>query len=164
LCSQAGAFPEESSRSLFAKRKFADVIIRCEHHAIEANACVLAASPVFEKILQSPMMEGNTRVIQVDDFSASAVEGFLEILYTGTCSSAVSWGDVLRMADKYQLDGVVKICLTSMLSTLSVETVVPYIGALNNVSHLEDVKSAKEEMLNKVESIKELLRKLADAV
>eukprot|EP00446_Apocalathium_sp_SHHI-4_P064172 CAMPEP_0177435498 /NCGR_PEP_ID=MMETSP0369-20130122/1118_1 /TAXON_ID=447022 ORGANISM="Scrippsiella hangoei-like, Strain SHHI-4" /NCGR_SAMPLE_ID=MMETSP0369 /ASSEMBLY_ACC=CAM_ASM_000364 /LENGTH=80 /DNA_ID=CAMNT_0018906731 /DNA_START=78 /DNA_END=317 /DNA_ORIENTATION=+ len=36
LCPKAATFLEESSRSLFAKRKFADVTIRCEHHAIEA--------------------------------------------------------------------------------------------------------------------------------
>eukprot|EP00444_Apocalathium_aciculiferum_P059973 CAMPEP_0183605934 /NCGR_PEP_ID=MMETSP0371-20130417/182703_1 /TAXON_ID=268820 /ORGANISM="Peridinium aciculiferum, Strain PAER-2" /LENGTH=110 /DNA_ID=CAMNT_0025818045 /DNA_START=231 /DNA_END=563 /DNA_ORIENTATION=+ len=110
------------------------------------------------------MTEGSTRVIQVDDFAADVVEGFLELLFTGTRTSTESWGDMLRMADKYQVDGVIKICLASMLSTLSVETVVPYFGALNKLSHLEDVKSAKEEVWSKVESNKELLRKFIDAV
>mmetsp|Transcript_182861 Transcript_182861/g.579347 ORF Transcript_182861/g.579347 Transcript_182861/m.579347 type:complete len:137 (+) Transcript_182861:127-537(+) len=133
--------------------------------------CKCADTSVLTGVLGAPPWSCNALTAlctgcrsNVDDFSTNAVEGFLEILYTGICTSAVDWGGILCMADKYQVDGVIKICLASMLNTLSLETVVPYFKALNKVSHLENVTLAKEQMMNKVELDKEWLRKLADAV
>eukprot|EP00931_Biecheleriopsis_adriatica_P004170 TRINITY_DN105882_c0_g1_i1.p1 TRINITY_DN105882_c0_g1~~TRINITY_DN105882_c0_g1_i1.p1 ORF type:complete len:253 (+),score=27.11 TRINITY_DN105882_c0_g1_i1:140-898(+) len=156
-------YPMQLSRDLYKKRKFADVTVCCGPQSIEVNSCVLAVSPVFEKMLEAPMLEGKRRVINIDDFPADSVEHFIEVLYTGNCTEC-DWGAMLLMSDKYQLPHVVQVCLGRMKASLSAQTVVPYLSAMNKTSHLEECAAARTVMIERVKGDAELVKTMAHAL
>lgn len=90
-----------------------DVAFQTAGKPVTAHSLVLLeASPVLKAMLHSPMREGGTRQIEVRDTSSSAVQLFLETLYT--CSSRLepTCQDVLAaldLAHRWQVNGVVVI-------------------------------------------------------
>merc|ERR1711982_24027 len=118
---------------------------------------------VFEKMLESPLVESSTRIVTIEDFSIDSVKCFLEILYSGQSQSACKWGDILLLADKYQLPDVVKVALNKMQTTVDAETVVPYLGAINKTLHLSESKESKDTLIEKIRKDKKLVLAMADA-
>jgi len=160
--SSAIGYVDQLTARLHKNRKFADVTIQCGSESIQVHSCVLADSPVFDRMLETPMLEASTKIIKIEDFSWETVNQFVEILYTGKCSSACSWGDVLRMADKYQLLDLIPVCIHHMQETLSAETVVPYLRALNRTLHLPECQDAKELIISHAHKHPELVRAMAN--
>lgn len=153
-------------REMHGKRKLSDVMIRCGtgNECIEANSCVLAVSPVFESMLKSPLKEGCTHVIQIDDCSLDAMKAFVELLYTGRCSAEADWGELLILADKYQVADLIPICTTMMRHHLSAGNVASCFRALNKLSHVEACKQAKDVLFDQVYKQKHLMRAMVDDI
>ena len=105
---------------LYLKRKFTDTEIRCGSDSIDVHSCVLADSPVFEKMLQAPMIESTSRMIEISDFPAESVKQFLEVWYTGQCCTAANWSDILLLADKYELPDLVRISICNYISSKNI--------------------------------------------
>lgn len=156
-CTHAQKFVERLHR----KRKFADTTIRCGSASMEVHACLLADSPVFEKMLEAPMIEGTSRVIDIDDFSMETVGQFFELWYTGSCCSTSNWSEILLLADKYQVFSVVDVCISKMHVTLSAETVVSYFSALNKTAHLLESETARQKLIKCVQAREDLVAALA---
>lgn len=136
---------------LYKSRHFQDVTIHCGSETIGAHSCVLAVSPALKTMLESPMLEGSTRTIHMEDFSAESVEHFLELLYTGAVNSPTArWEDIISMADKYQLPDLIPLCVLKLQQHFSEETAVPYIRVLQRLQHHEACVSAKQQILANV--------------
>merc|ERR1712183_370903 len=95
-------------------------------------------------MLQSAMAEATSRQINIDDFEASAVKQFLELIYTGDVSVDPQWAPVLLLADKYEMLSIVAICVTKMVEGLSADTAVSYLRAVSKLQHNEICQKAKD--------------------
>jgi len=71
----------------------------------------MARSSVFETALTSDMTEKQDNVIRIDDSKPDAIKAMLDYVYTGKVSYIGDMAaDVLQLADKYNLPGLMKIC------------------------------------------------------
>ncbi|XP_055950859.1 speckle-type POZ protein B-like [Argiope bruennichi] len=82
-----------------------------------------ARSPVFAAMFLSPMKESVTNEVDIVDISPSVLRDMLTFIYTGksrnmTVSSA---GDLLFVAEKYQIQYLKTVCCSYMKSNISVE-------------------------------------------
>jgi Leucine-rich repeat (LRR) protein len=74
----------EVVESLWASRRFSDFIIVVGSNEIPVHKSVLGIqSPVFAAIFESDMKERIEGKMEIEEFSASAVEDFLRFFYTG---------------------------------------------------------------------------------
>mmetsp|Transcript_78797 Transcript_78797/g.96353 ORF Transcript_78797/g.96353 Transcript_78797/m.96353 type:complete len:335 (-) Transcript_78797:41-1045(-) len=102
-----------------------DLTIQASDGRVTCHAQMLIeSSPVVQAMLGSAMKEKKTRQIQLEDTSSSAVQLFLEVLYT--CSSQsdpIHWETALSaldLAHRWQVDVVVAI-LAALLQDMVAE-------------------------------------------
>ena len=90
-----------------------DLTIQTADHSVTAHAAVLVeASPVVKAMMASPMKEGASKRISVNDVSSSAVSLLLEVLYTCSTHTEPSYQTVLSaidLAHRWQILVVVDI-------------------------------------------------------
>mmetsp|Transcript_69576 Transcript_69576/g.148832 ORF Transcript_69576/g.148832 Transcript_69576/m.148832 type:complete len:240 (+) Transcript_69576:87-806(+) len=146
------------------KHKFHDVTIRCGSKDIAANQCILATSPVFEKMLQTQMAEKASRIICIDDFEPDIVEHFVELLYTGEVQARTQWDQLLCIVDKYQTLDLIPHCADQIVSYLTAENIVPVVRALKRAEHHDQCKEAYACVLERVGKERALLEAMAAAL
>ena len=95
----------------------------------------LFRSPVFRAMLQSEMQENINGVINVKDVNAEALKEMIHYMYTGN----VDWNKVknlerelLVLADKYQVQGLVHNCSSKLASSLNKDNALE-IGILGEM-------------------------------
>ena len=142
-----GRYCEFLATRLYSTRSSADVTIRCGFDTLYVHSFLLADSPVFERMLQSPMTESASKIIEISDFPSESVKAFFEVWYTGQGCPTFNWGDILLLADKYILPCQMRICLAKMNETMTAETIASYITALNLTQHIPECEVARERMI-----------------
>lgn len=157
-------YVSDIATELFATKRCADVTISCGDDKMLAHRCVLSASPVFDKMLESPMTEGTSQQIHVVDFEFTVVKDALELLYTGHASLDAKWDQLLLFVDKYELPSLLLLCISEIEQTLSTDNVVAYIQALNKVEHHEACKLSKRNIMARLQEDVKLMSALVDAV
>ena len=139
-----------------------DLTIEASDGSVTAHAHMLvAASPVVQAMLGSPMKERWTQQIQLKDTSSGAVTLFLEALYT--CSSL---GDpdyktalsALDLAHRWQVEAVVAI-LADLIGGLITEESFPSIAEHAALKGLDTLKKACQNFGSQNAAIQEQIGK-----
>ena len=122
----------ELGKVLSDDKEFTDIKIQCEGQSFDCHMVILAArSPVFKAMFESNMKEKETKTVNLDDFKPNVIAEMLNFIYTGTVASHDTLGvialELLRAADKYELDHMKNICEDSLCSTVEVTNCVEYL-------------------------------------
>lgn len=125
---------------LYKNTNITDVhfIFRDEDQKIAANKCLLAAaSPVFERMFYGQLKESGD--IDIVDATHDAFLEFLQFFYCDKFElSTEHICEVLTLADKYDVAGLINLCVQFLEYHLSVQTIcwVYDLALMFNLSHL----------------------------
>ena len=128
---------------LLTDKEFSDIEIHCDKKVFPSHQNVLAArSSVFKAMLQAEMKEKQSKKIVIEDCNPRTVAQMLKFMYTGDISlddMEDLTTDLLRVADKYQLDGLKEMCEEKICSNLSIENSIEslVLGDSHNESKLK---------------------------
>ncbi|CAL1289177.1 unnamed protein product [Larinioides sclopetarius] len=106
---------------------FSDVNLKCGSCIIPAHKNILSArSPVFAAMFSNPMKESITNEVDIVDITSSVLRDMLTFIYTGKINNltVTSAGDLLFVADKYQVQHLRTVCCDYMKSHISVENAI----------------------------------------
>lgn len=135
--------PATNLVKLYTNAAFADVhfIFHSENRILPANRCLLAiASPVFERMFFGDLCE--TGDIDIVDATADAFAEFLQFFYMDKFElSADNIAEVLTMADKYDVAGLLNLCGIYLEYNLNNETVcwIYELALLFDLPHLRQL-------------------------
>ena len=100
----------ESLDALRRQEKFCDAVVSVKGKQFKAHRVVLAAaSPFFQSLWESNMIEGNEQLIEIklEEATASAMEDVLQFIYTGNVSvTEESCHELIATADYLLLRGL----------------------------------------------------------
>jgi hypothetical protein len=101
------------------QQNLADVEFIVKDKTFPAHKVILAArSPVFaDKFEKKQLVKDGPHHIRIDGVEPSSVENFLHFVYTGEPYGKLADGDLLKLADYYQLttlSGLCKVALKKM--------------------------------------------------
>ncbi|XP_046458898.1 uncharacterized protein LOC124205502 [Daphnia pulex] len=105
--------------ALIIQKHLADVEFVVKDKIFPAHKAILAArSPVFaDKFEKKQAVKGGPHQIRIDGVEPSTMENFLHFIYTGELYGKLADGDLLKLADYYQikaLSGLCKVALKKM--------------------------------------------------
>ena len=100
---------------LFHSETGADVIFELPDGEIQAHKLILTAqAPFFESMFTSGMVEAQTNRIKVADSNVKNFKAMLGFLYTGALRDPFDTDEVMILASKYNLHGMIKVCIAKM--------------------------------------------------
>jgi len=105
-------------KSLMTKAdEYADFNIACEGQMFPCHEAILRTrSPVFDKMFQQEMKESSTRQMTINDVKKDTIGAMLEYLYTGEVKKKVeNESELVYVADKYELAGLLELCLHKLI-------------------------------------------------
>eukprot|EP00931_Biecheleriopsis_adriatica_P046501 TRINITY_DN26710_c0_g1_i1.p1 TRINITY_DN26710_c0_g1~~TRINITY_DN26710_c0_g1_i1.p1 ORF type:complete len:329 (+),score=64.02 TRINITY_DN26710_c0_g1_i1:48-989(+) len=155
------------SNKLFSERKFTDARILCEGVEINVHRAVLAAaSPVFERMLESEMCEGTSATIEIQDASREAVEIMVQYMYTEELLESDKLPELFMLGNKYMIPG-----LETKIGDLMVHKIDETNGRdiLQAVRHhgnssSEDSTEVWEKLMAKLHSSRDLMQGVLEKV
>jgi BTB/POZ domain len=104
-----------------------------------------ARSPVFKAIFGAGMLESTKNEIRIQDFSAKTVKGMLQYIYTGqTESIEENAGELVKIADKYQVLGLKADCEVILGTDLTVQNAAEILI----LAHLSNALRLKAQALS----------------
>ncbi|XP_048557211.1 BTB/POZ and MATH domain-containing protein 1-like [Triticum urartu] len=135
--------------------KGADVTLLVGGREFSAHRFMLAAqSPVFDAQLFGPMMDEDTRCIEVVDMDPAIFEMLLHYIYMDSLPprdekgyDAASMQHLLVAADRYGLDRLKVMCEEELSKSINVQTVTSTL-AVADQHFCEGLKNACEEFLS----------------
>ena len=108
-------------------KKFSDVKIICDGKTFDCHKNVLGSqSDVFETMfLNLDMTEARSGEIKIDDFKGETIETFIYYLYNEEVKDVILINtDLLHVADKYNVSGLLDLCCRHLKSNLSPNNVL----------------------------------------
>eukprot|EP00931_Biecheleriopsis_adriatica_P102117 TRINITY_DN77141_c0_g1_i1.p1 TRINITY_DN77141_c0_g1~~TRINITY_DN77141_c0_g1_i1.p1 ORF type:complete len:387 (+),score=60.35 TRINITY_DN77141_c0_g1_i1:30-1163(+) len=126
--------------ALFTSGSHTDVTLAMPDGEIQAHSQILRArSPVFAAMFDSPMKESNERKVSIQGLDKAAVNAMVKFLYTGrpdpsSMESDSMVLDLLQAAHRYQVSGLVEMCVQHLTSHLAVETVSDWVQLADLIS------------------------------
>jgi len=106
---------------------FSDIILRVQHEEFQAHRAILAIhSPVFKAMFEHGMRENEEGVVEIDDSSPEIFRHFLEYMYTSQLTGVADdeVGQLVVLADKYQVESLTVQCLRYLCNTLTTANVI----------------------------------------
>ena len=132
---------------LFDGKKFSDIKIICEGKTIDCHKNVLGSqSDVFETMfLNMDMTEAKSGVIEIDDFKAETMETFINYLYIEEVKDVnLINTDLLHVADKYNVSGLLKLCSGHLKSNLSPNNALDVLLSAHQINQEELFRAASK--------------------
>lgn len=135
--------PSTNLAKMFTNSAVADVnfIFRDENQKIPANKCLLAiASPVFQRMFYGDLKESGD--INIVDASPEAFIEFLQFFYLDKFELTIeNIAEVLTLADKYDVTGLMNLCGIYLEYNLNNESVswIYELAIMFNMSHLNQL-------------------------
>ena len=122
---------------------FADFTLAVGDKELKAHKVVLAArSPVFKKMIESPMQENRENRVEITDFDPKVVQELLTYIYTGEAPNLKEMPqDLLKIAEKYDLQHLKIMCGEVLYHSLNVSNVVDTL-LLADLHSIRQLKSA----------------------
>ena len=120
--------------------QFSDVVLLCQGEETRAHRVILSTrSPVFRAMLQSEMSECVTGKIQIADANKDVFEEMMRYMYCAKVDEKFTqFKELLILADKYQVDELIKYCGTKMVESLNKDNVLQ-IGIFAELHNAEDL-------------------------
>lgn len=125
---------------LWESKKFSDFIIEVGLKEFQAHRCVLGLqSSVLAATLDSDMEEAKNNRLKIVDFSAEAVEHFLEFLYTGKLEDRLNALEVFGLSVKYDVKNLQMLATDLIMDSINESNVVVVLGfaILHDSSHIK---------------------------
>lgn len=125
-------------------------IISKDDKRFPAHRIILAkASPVFEKMFQTDMLEKKSGVIKCDDLTGRCVQLLMNFIYTGNLPDKLEdWTqtdillEFIYAAGKYQLEGLLTFLDESLGTLVKVEDAPKFLSLANKLS----LKKAQKDL------------------
>lgn len=114
-------------KRLYMNKEFSDVKILCEDKVYHCQKCVLSCqSDVFKRMLMDniDMTEAKSGEITIKDTSALTMESLLYYMYHDDLPKNEINGDLLIIADKFNVSDLVAICVNYLMANMNEENVV----------------------------------------
>ncbi|KAL7732922.1 hypothetical protein ACLKA6_002738 [Drosophila palustris] len=125
VCQDADADTSEDLGDLLYTEELADVkIITADGQMIPVHKAILSArSKVFAAMFKHSKKENTENCFVIIDFNGDVVSEMIRFIYTGKAPNLEEMSvDLLRAADKYELDRLKAMCAKSMGDSLYIET------------------------------------------
>ena len=109
--------------NLFLDPWNSDILLVCQGEEIAAHRVVLGArSSVFRAMFQSKMMESVKGEIRIDDADKDVLKEMLRYIYSTKVEEKFDkFGELLVLANKYEVKDLIKYCGTKILESLSTD-------------------------------------------
>ncbi|XP_015903519.1 uncharacterized protein [Parasteatoda tepidariorum] len=128
---------QKDLKKMLLNDKHSDVKLKTRDKIIAAHKCLLSArSPVFATMFDQDMLETQTGVVNIPDVESDTLQSFLEFLYTDTITNT-DYEKLLKLmfvAEKYQVDYLMKRCSLILMSKLSLENVCEVVSVSDMVN------------------------------
>ena len=123
--------PLDWMKTAFEEKLFSDAQINVGQETFKLHKVILAsASQVFKKMFGSDMQEKNG-VINISDFDSAVIFDVLTYIYTGEAPNLKTLAkELLFAADKYDLQGLVFICMQQLETNLTFDNVAEVLVLL----------------------------------
>ena len=142
---------------LFENQKFTDVILVVKGKTLNAHKIILSArSRVFSALFKHEMQENINSRVAIEDAEPNVIEEMLRYIYTGEVKDInLIACELLRVADKYFLEGLKLICEDTLCENLSVENVLEMLS----LADLHNAKTLRTKAIEfSIEHAKELIQ------
>ena len=128
------------TKKLFVDKTFMDFKITCQGKIYECHRCVLGSqSNVFQAMfLNMDMKEGASGEVEINDVHAETMDMLLYYLYHEEVEDAkLVDTNLLFAAEKYNVPGLLKLCVKHLKASLSMDNVLIWISCfLNTLSQI----------------------------
>lgn len=118
-------------KCLFTNGEYCDTTLQLENREFKAHKIILAArSPVFAAMFKHETSEKQTGIVNIPDCDSDSFQEFLEFLYCGKVEN-ISFRSALhlyKIADKYDVQELKKLCAVYMKHHLNVENVCDVVA------------------------------------
>ena len=109
------------------------------------KAVLASQSPVFRRMLESDMKEQRTNVIEISDVDQAVISDMLAYIYTGSAPNLDTLArELLNVANKYKLSGLLTMCERELKLKINAETVIELL----QLADLLDSSYLKKACLN----------------
>ena len=131
---------------LFLDKEFMDLKIICNGKTFECHKSVLSCqSDVFRAMfLNMDTIEAKSGEIKIDDFKVDTMETFLYYLYHQEVKEKSVDTNLLFAADKYNIDGLVKVCNQRLISNISVDNCLDVLLSAHLINQKELFRAASD--------------------
>ena len=132
---------------LFDGKKFSDIKIICEGKTIHCHKNVLGSqSDVFETMfLNMDMTEAKSGELKIEDFKAETMETFIYYLYNEEVKDVnLINTDLLYVADKYNISGLLELCSGHLKSNLSPNNALDVLLSAHQMNQEELFRAASK--------------------
>ena len=125
----------------FTSKELCDVQLQCGEKIFDCHKVILSArSPVFRAMFQAEMEEKKTNKVDINDLDPDILAEMLHFIYTGKTPKLDDFaGQLLGVADRYQIEKLKIICEEFLCMSLNVENCVDLLitGDLYNADNLK---------------------------
>lgn len=102
------------------------------------KAFLSARSPVFHAMLRNDMEEAQTGIVDIKDFDSRTMKEVLRFIYCNEVEDLDKIAkDLIYAADKYHLLELKKMCIASIVASLTVENVLKSLEIADDVSEAD---------------------------
>ncbi|KAJ8680818.1 hypothetical protein QAD02_016605 [Eretmocerus hayati] len=126
---------------LLTNGKFSDVTVSIAKQELHLNKSILSKrSPVFAAMFDHELKENVTNIVYIEDFSYDVMLEFFRFMYAAKVDSMEKYmADLLRAAEKYEVEGLKSLCEQSMAKALNPDNALEYLimANLHNAQFLE---------------------------
>ena len=135
-------------KKMFGDRHLADFELKTsDGESLKAHKVILAArSPMFYAMLTTAMKEAKENYTIIPDFDSFVIEEVLRYIYYNEVENLDEYvGELVFAAEKYQLDGLKKLCVDKIILSLTKENVLEW---LENADRLTKTGKLFKKCLN----------------
>jgi len=133
------------SSKILSEKKISDFKIICDDKTINCHKIVLGTqSDVFETMfLNMDLNEAKSGVVEIEDFDFDTVETLIYFLYNNDIQDKKLINTkLLYAADKYNVSGLVKMCVSFLKCNLSVDNALDVLIASHHLNQQDLFKAA----------------------
>lgn len=122
---------------MFEDKLFVDFEFKCsDGEVLKTHKFVLAArSPVFHAMLSNDMKEAKEGSAEVPDFNSITMKEVLRFMYCNKVNKIKKIvRDLIFAAEKYEMEGLKKMCIESLIASLTTENVLQSLLLAERIS------------------------------
>lgn len=127
-----------------------DFVVKVGEKEFKVHKSILAVqSSVFEAMFSSDLEENRSGQLTITDFSISAIEDFLQFLYTGVVKDYINGTELFTLACKYDVPDLKEICENIILENVDDSNAMEIL----NLGHLYCSKNLKRAAFTEIEAL-----------